>query len=204
MLTLEKLSGKRGDVVLFRDMNVQFAPGTVWMLQGANGSGKTTLLKILAGILKPAEGKIKWEGEDAHTHADFLSSFLYIGHENAIKLEMSVEQNIRFYAAIHGTCELVPSALNYFELESMASWPCHRLSAGWKRRVALAKLVAVPSLIWLLDEPFAHLDVAATKLVYALMLARVNQGGIIIAANHGESQISPCNMLELSGFGGKE
>lgn len=200
MLTLKNITLRRGENVLLQDMGVSLLPGCLSILRGGNGAGKTTLLKSIAGLVR-YQGRMEWAGEAVADVPEFSDSLLYLGHENAIKLELSVWENIVFWANLHGTPELVPAALRYFDLEDRAETPCGLLSAGWRRRVALARFLAVPAQIWLMDEPFAHLDDATEKRVWGMMMSRLNQDGIIIIAHHGPVQLAPHQILDLPDWG---
>mgnify|MGYP005728008911 CR=1 FL=1 len=109
---------------------------------------------------------------------------LYIGHQNALKPELTVRSNILFWCNLYDTRELVDTALHYFGLEPFSDIPCGELSAGWQRKVALTRLITVPSAIWLLDEPMTHLDEEGEAQVKALITGKCGNGGIVLMSTH--------------------
>lgn len=112
---------------------------------------------------------------------------LYLGHSNALKPEMTVEENVSFWSRLHDTEELAAAALRYFGLERFAGLPCGELSAGWRRKVALTRLMTVPAMLWLLDEPAAHLDGEGEERLAALIESKCANGGIVLMATHEEN-----------------
>jgi heme exporter protein A len=179
-LQCENLSCERGGRILFSGLELAMEQGEVCAIGGQNGSGKTSLLEIIAGLLSPVSGKIFWEGHLAAGNANFLQQMVYVGHKNALKLEMTVAENIAHYAALKDTGMLVPAALEYFDLGYYADVPCGELSSGWRRRVALARLIVAPGTLWLLDEPTSSLDEGAVSLLHSLIATRKERGGIVL------------------------
>lgn len=200
MLSLENLTLRRGGRALFTGLGFSLMPGSLCVLRGANGTGKSSLLKTIAGILKAEEGAILWQGVPIAESPDFLHQMLYIGHQNAVKRNLTVIENLAFWADLYDTAMLIPAALHCFRLEEVAEMPCGKLSAGWQRRVALARLVAVPSTLWLLDEPTTHLDEEGATLLNNLITTRCNQGGIVVMACHGEVGVKPASLMHLEDF----
>jgi len=184
MLIAEGLTCILNDRPIFRNVGFCLQPGALLLLKGANGSGKTTLLRLLAGLLPPEEGTISWDGKPIHANNDFKRDLMLIGHRSAVKLDATVEENLLFWASLYNTQMLVGAALRFYELEAFASTPARELSAGWQRRVALARLIVSPSRLWMLDEPTNFLDEEAVILTASLIETRVKQGGIVIAASH--------------------
>lgn len=184
MLSCTGLRSIRGEKLLFDQLGFCIRPGNALILGGANGSGKTTLLRILAGLLPPDAGEVRWLDASIRGNADYLEAMQYIGHQNALKPELSVYDNVQYWAALRGTEMLVPAAMQFFGLWPMADLPAGQLSAGWQRRVALARLLAIPTLVWLLDEPAANLDAGGVEMLDGLIATRVKQGGIVILSGH--------------------
>lgn len=178
------LSGARGGFVLFEGLSFDLAPGGAMMLRGPNGAGKSTLLRILAGLMPPAGGAVRFGAlaEDPPPRH-------YLGHANAIKLALTAEENVRFWAGFAGPGavpleERTDGALDAFDLDGLRDLPARYLSAGQKRRLALARLAASPAPLWLLDEPVTALDAGSVRLFEAAVAAHRRAGGIAIIATH--------------------
>lgn len=184
MLSCNRLRSIRGEKLLFDHLGFCLKPGNALVLGGANGSGKTTLLRILAGLMPPEAGEVTWQGKPVRGNADYLEMMQYISHQNALKPELSVYDNVQYWAALRGTEMLAPAAMQFFGLWPMSDMPVGQLSAGWQRRVALARLLAIPSLVWLLDEPAANLDAEGVEMLDGLIATRVKQGGIVVLSSH--------------------
>jgi heme exporter protein A len=185
MLVCENLEVCFNDEILFEKLGVSLQAGSLLYLSGRNGSGKTTLLKIIAGLNLPTAGKISWNNinilDDYHNYCNNLN---YIGHKNALDASLPVIDNLSFWSKMHGSEELLLAAMNYFGLLKLADMPIAELSAGWQRRVSLAKLICCYAKIWLLDEPETNLDVEAKNILENLIKIRTEQGGIVIIATH--------------------
>ncbi len=146
------------------------------------------MLKILAGISKPTEGEILWGDVNVENfRADFNGDTQFLGHKNFLKSELTVLENLQFYARLADTETVVSSALSFFKLQEFSGEKVKNLSAGWQRRVMLAKLLACPATIWLLDEPSNNLDSAGKKLLHGLIKTRVKEDGLVIIATHDEA-----------------
>ncbi len=178
LLTCDNLVIEPGGLPLFSGLGFSLLEGAGLVLQGANGSGKTTLLKILAGVMQPQSGAVTLrDGLDG-------TDILFIGHQHAIKLDATVYENLLFWSEMRGEPMLLGAAISHFDLHHLLDTPCRALSAGWRRRVALAKLICCPAQLWLLDEPTANLDADGEKMVLGLIKARISGGGGVIAAMH--------------------
>src|SRR5689334_2858356 len=140
-LRCDNLSCERGGRALFAGLDFALERGEVCAIGGSNGSGKTSLMETIAGLSPPAAGEILWNEQSVQESEDFLRQLVYVGHRNALKLEMSIARNLAHYAAMKDTEMLVPAALEYFDLTRFADVPCGELSSGWRRRAALAKLI---------------------------------------------------------------
>ncbi|MBN8902752.1 MAG: heme ABC exporter ATP-binding protein CcmA, partial [Rhodospirillales bacterium] len=156
-LTAEALAAFRGERLVFRDLGFSLAPAEALVLVGPNGSGKSTLLRLLAGLVRPAAGRLLWDREDAladlPAHA---ARVVYVGHQDAVKPGLTAAENLRFAAALTGG--VAAEALAAVGLERLADLPARMLSAGQKRRLALARLALGSAPLWLLDEPTLGLD----------------------------------------------
>jgi heme exporter protein A len=184
-LIAEHLSGERGGEAVFGNISFDLGAGEGLIVTGPNGSGKSTLLRIVAGLLAPAEGTIRLGDADSEEFPSVASALHYLGHGNAMKTALSVEENLRFWQEFHGQPHLdVTDALAMVGLPQVASLPYGFLSTGQKRRISIAKMLVSYRPIWLLDEPTAGLDKASESQFAALMRAHLEDGGIIVAATH--------------------
>jgi len=184
-LTAEKLACVRGDKRLFEALNFRVSAGQALAVEGANGAGKTSLLRMIAGFLAPAAGRIvvkdaSGESDDAEERGKAIG---WLGHLDGLKPQLTVIEQLNFFAHLYGKTADA-ALLEQVGLSRQADLPCRYLSAGQRRRLALARLLASKRPIWLLDEPFAALDVSGQTLVAQLMARHCGEGGIIIAATH--------------------
>ncbi|MDX2113575.1 MAG: cytochrome c biogenesis heme-transporting ATPase CcmA [Alphaproteobacteria bacterium] len=200
MLVAENLTCMRSERTIFKGLGFCLQEGALLLLKGANGSGKTSLLKMIAGLIAPTEGNIYWEGTGTKSNDDFKRQLMMVGHKSAVKLDLTVEENLRFWGRLYGTEMLLPAALKFYNLGRYQETPCKELSAGWQRRVALARLIIAPCKLWLLDEPTNFLDEEAVLLTASLIESRVKQGGIVIAASHSMSSAVASHVLEIGDF----
>jgi heme exporter protein A len=173
------------------------------ILSGANGSGKSSLLRLVAGLLTPAAGRLLWG--TAAVAADLAAHHArlhYIGHQDALKPAMTPRETLAFAAALCGRqlASAAPSldeALVAFDLERIADWPCRWLSAGQRRRVALARLLASPAPLWLLDEPTTALDSDGQARLEQAIAAHRAAGGMAIIATHAPIRLDAGTTLAL-------
>jgi heme exporter protein A len=169
---------------VFADLDFEVASGEALAVTGHNGSGKTSLLRLVAGLLMPTEGTIALEGGEAEL--TLAEQAHYLGHRDALKPALSVEENLSFWRNFLGgeTAE-ADASLKAVGIDHAAHLPAAYLSAGQRRRLSLARLLAVRRPVWLLDEPTAALDAAGQKLFSGLMREHLARGGLILAATHG-------------------
>jgi heme exporter protein A len=184
-LTAEKLACVRGDKKLFDALNFRVTAGQALAVEGANGTGKTSLLRMIAGFLAPAAGRIVikdagGENDDAEERGKVIG---WLGHLDGLKPQLTVIEQLNFFAHLYGKTADA-ALLEQVGLARQADLPCRYLSAGQRRRLALARLLASKRSLWLLDEPFAALDTSGQALVAHLMARHCGEGGIIIAATH--------------------
>src|SRR3954452_16179405 len=184
-LTAEKLACVRGDKRLFDGLNFRVTAGQALAVEGANGAGKTSLLRLIAGFLAPASGRIvikdtQGESDDAEERGKAIG---WLGHLDGLKPQLTVIEQLNFFAHLYGKTADA-TLLEQVGLARQADLPCRYLSAGQRRRLALARLLASKRSLWLLDEPFAALDTSGQALVAHLMARHCGEGGIIIAATH--------------------
>jgi heme exporter protein A len=187
-LCVEQLSYSLANNPIFCNLSFRANVKEIWRITGANGTGKTTFLKCLAGIYPTKNGTIQWPSiaESAQPiEPNLFSNRLYIGHELAIKPNLTVYETVQFWAELMGFPELTMAALHYWSLTPYAHYPCRHLSAGWKKRVQLSRLLLNPlSVLWLLDETDTNLDQHAIKQLVHLMQLHRDQGGIILFTSH--------------------
>lgn len=185
MLTLNNISISRNYSELISNLSITLFGGACLNLYGSNGCGKTTLLNMLASLTEIAKGKLlfnKTEVTEAIDEYRLLIS--YIGHKNSLTESFTVRENLEFWAAINSKLEAVEAALTCFNLQDLDDIKIEKLSAGQKRRVALARLLVSNSIIWLLDEPFANLDKKSEDLLKDVIKAKTQQNGIVIVTSH--------------------
>lgn len=188
-LTVDQLACRRGDRRLFEQLSFAMGAGTVLQIEGRNGCGKTTLLRTLCGLTRPTEGSIAWAGRDIRTDfAAYAAELNYVGHHPGVKEELSPFENLDFAARLAGAAAdgaAPEQALERIGLPlECEDIPCRKLSAGQRRRVALARLLLLPGRLWILDEPFTALDVAGRDLVESLLLEHTQRGGMAIVTSH--------------------
>ena len=190
----DNLTCERGGRTVFRNIGFSVSGGQLMQLNGPNGSGKSSLLRLIAGLNEAATGAITLVG--GHDELTVGQQAHYIAHQEAVKTALSVHENLAFWRDFLGGGD-VEAALAAFELTRLASYPAGLLSAGQKRRLALARLVLVPRVLWLLDEPTVGLDAASLTRLAGVMAAQLARGGMIIAATHVPLGREPDCRLDL-------
>jgi heme exporter protein A len=183
----EKLGASRGGFALFDNVSFSLSPGDALRVTGPNGTGKTTLLRCLAGFLQPDSGSMSKTG-DQNIH--------YLGHLNAMKLQLTVAENLTFWANANIDSHY-EAAIKTMNLTGLVDLPFGVLSSGQKRRAAIARLLLSPRHVWLLDEPTVGLDINAIALFESVLEHHLGQGGIIIAATHTPLGKANWQKLEL-------
>lgn len=200
----DNLSCERGARIVLSGVSFDLAAGAALMLRGPNGAGKTTLLRTLAGYLSAAGGALRFTGAGGSPvmpgeHQEHLH---FIGHLNAVKTRLTVLENILFWQSFYGAANAnvasAERALDAFALFDLADVPAAHLSAGQTRRLALARLVAAPRPLWLLDEPSASLDAASTARLESAVAAHLYNGGLAIIATHIDLALKAAGTLTLS------
>ncbi|MHA1600948.1 MAG: heme ABC exporter ATP-binding protein CcmA [Alphaproteobacteria bacterium] len=192
----------RGERRVFAKLVFDLAPGGALLLSGPNGSGKSSLLRLMAGLLPPAGGTLMWDGapitDDPEAHRARLR---YVGHLNAIKPVLTTAENITFFAGLAGAGKIdVERALAGFALTPLAHVAGRLLSSGQRRRVALARLLASPGDLWLLDEPSVGLDQASLAHLSKAIATHRGAGGRVAVATHTPIDIPDAQSLSLSDF----
>lgn len=195
MLTCQNISLlSSNNTVIFANLSITLLPGAIAIIRGKNGAGKSSLLKIIGNIQSPTAGEVYIHNIQTNKlQKPFLG---YIGHQLGLKLDLTVEDNLVMWAKFYDSITLIPAAVTYFGLTDLLSEKVYKLSSGMKKKVALARIMACYSKIWLLDEVETNLDEENRKLVYNLIAIHTNSGGIILWASHSPSPWS--NVLEVN------
>lgn len=194
MLIAQGLACLRGDRLLFKNVGFELKAGGLLYVLGENGSGKSSLLRMLCGLLMPEDGTVFWAGKKIKQDAEnYLSNLSYIGHLNGLKDDLTALENLQVSARLAGSvvseAEAL-SALGSVGIERCANLPARVLSQGQKRRVALARLWLTDSKLWILDEPFAALDVASVAVLASRLGEHLSNGGMAILTTHQDVSIS--------------
>lgn len=185
LLTVNDLRFERDDIAVINDACLTLDDGEILQIEGPNGSGKTTLLRILTTALQPNGGEILYQGQIlSKCRFDYLSNILFLGHQSALKLTLTAEENLSWITSELPGSVSVLNALERVGLRGYSDIPCHSLSAGQQRRVALARLLLSNAKIWFLDEPFAALDGQGVQFVEQCMERHVNGGGAVMLTTH--------------------
>ena len=186
-LKVEKVHVWRGDRHVLQGVSVSVGPNELVHISGPNGTGKTTLLRVVTGLLRPEQGSVTWQGRSiARDRVEYQRSMAYAAHEPALKGDLTAVENLRFSVGLkrRATLKELQSALDTTGVGACADLPARVLSAGQRRRVSLARVLAMRAPLWLLDEPYANLDAAGSDLVSWLLQSHVQAGGLALVVAH--------------------
>jgi heme exporter protein A len=203
-LVAEGLACRRGGRLIFRHLSFSLSPAGILVLTGPNGSGKSSLLRILAMLLAPTAGQLLWAGASVAGDAALYRACLhYVGHLDAIKAALGVRETLAFWIGLRnrGSAQL-DAALSAFALDGLADWPCRWLSAGQRRRLTLARLIADPAPLWLLDEPLASLDAEGEQCLVSAIETHRAAGGSVVIATHQPLAVKDAQTLAMENFVG--
>jgi heme exporter protein A len=199
-LSVKEVNCTRGYRELFSGLDFSIQPGEILRVEGENGSGKTSLLRILAGLAQPLDGDVLWNGLPVkHPDTGYFETMLYLGHRPAIKYELTPVENLCMAKALFGSKDQngIEEALYQIGLYGFEDIVSGNLSAGQKRRVALAQLLLTQAKVWILDEPYTSLDVAAIAFLDELFKKHVQNGGTLIITSHQPVEIEGCAYRRL-------
>jgi heme exporter protein A len=200
-LAARGLTCDRGERRVFAQVDLEVRPGGVLAVVGPNGAGKSSLLRLLAGLLPPAGGAITWNGQAVPDEPEAHRARLhYIGHLDALKPTLTPAEMLAFHAALRGQqigAGAIATALDAFGLARFADLPARFLSQGQRRRAALARLIASPAPLWLLDEPTLALDADSVARLTAVLARHREAGGVAVIATHGGLELGAHDTLDL-------
>jgi heme exporter protein A len=201
-LSVEKVHVWRGDRHVLKGVSLTLRPGELLHVSGPNGTGKTTLLRVICGLLRPEQGQVSWLGQSiAAVRSEYQAALAYASHEPALKGDLTALENLHFAVGLKRrvTAAELRASLERTGVAACADLPARVLSAGQRRRVAMARVLAMTASLWLLDEPFTNLDAAGTHLVSELLQSHVEHGGLaLVVAHHDLKLDSQVHRLELA------
>ena len=198
-LSAENLACERGGRLVFRSVSFRVGEGEALTVTGRNGAGKSSLLRMIAGLVRVADGKIVLDGGDPE--AEIGEQAHYLGHLDALKPALTVAENLRFWAEFLGGSGDIETALDAVGRLPLADLPAAYLSAGQRRRLSIARLAAVKRPLWLLDEPTSALDAASQARLADMMRGHLAGGGLIVAATHGAIGLEGARELRMGAAG---
>jgi heme exporter protein A len=191
-LSVDKVHVWRGDRHVLQGVSLQVAPRQLLHITGPNGTGKTTLLRVVCGLLRPEQGQVSWGGKSISSiRLEYQAVLAYASHEPALKADLTALENLRFAVGLKRRVETreLRASLEQTGVAGCADLPARVLSAGQRRRVAMARVLAMSASLWLLDEPFTNLDTAGAELMSELLRSHVEGGGAALVAAHHTLQI---------------
>jgi heme exporter protein A len=198
-LCVEKVHVWRGDRHVLQGVSAQVQPQELMHISGPNGTGKTTFLRVVSGLLRPEQGTVTWQGQSITAiRTDYQAALAYASHEPALKGDLTALENLRFAVGLkrRSTVEELRAALARTGVAGCADLPARVLSAGQRRRVAMARVLAMRATVWLLDEPYTNLDAAGSELISDLLQTHVAGGGLALVVAHHELKVS-CSVRRM-------
>jgi heme exporter protein A len=201
-LGVDKVHIWRGDRHVLQGVSLEVRAGELLHVWGPNGTGKTTLLRVICGLLRPEQGAVAWLGQSISVvRAEYQAALAYASHEPALKSDLTALENLRFSVGLKRrvTEDELRATLQHTGVGACADLPARVLSAGQRRRVAMARVLAFRAQLWLLDEPFTNLDASGSALLSGLLDEHVAQGGLAVVVAHQELKLNcTVNRLELA------
>ena len=198
-LKVQNLACQRGGRTIFSDLSLKIAPGEAVLLRGPNGAGKSSLLRVIAGLIPALSGEISLNGIPFGNRDDFQGQITYAGHLDAIKPQLTVVENLRFWAQLFAADNLKKTMAD-FRLDEISDRPAHTCSAGQKRRLGLARIAVTSRPLWLLDEPTVSLDTETTSRFAATIDAHCAAGGMAFIATHIDLGLAAPRTYELETY----
>lgn len=197
MLTLQHLTRQSHAGLLLEEVAVTLLPGCLLRLEGASGSGKTLLLEMIAGKQRCAPHSILFDNQETRGNKLFFGDTRYLPeHQTELTLRWTVEKQLRHWTK-KGERELLSPAIHFLQLEPWLKTPLREVSAGWRQRVRLARLILQPATLWLLDRPFLYLDESGRSILETLIASRCQQNGIILFSHDGQTRLNPHGVIAL-------
>jgi heme exporter protein A len=199
-LVARNLSCFRGSQQLFRNLNVSLTQGELLLIQGQNGTGKSTLLQIMAGLLSPLKGQILWDEKIIAKNSHYYDCMSYLGHKDALKKDLTLDENIAMHLAlaqVSTTSQKQDEILSALALSHQRTMLSQSLSAGQRRKTALATLMLKARKLWIMDEPFTALDTNSIKVVEDLLNTHLSQGGMIVMASHHNNSFTAATTTKV-------
>jgi len=191
-LGVEKVHVWRGDRHVLKGVSLTLPARQLLHISGPNGTGKTTLLRVVSGLLRPEQGRVSWRGQPiSSVRSEYQAALAYASHEPALKGDLTALENLRFAVGLKRrvTAAELRANLEITGVAACADLPARVLSAGQRRRVALARILSMKATLWLLDEPFTNLDAAGTELTGSLLQAHVQGGGAALVVAHHDLKV---------------
>jgi heme exporter protein A len=188
-LGVEKLHVWRGERHVLKGLSFTLSPGELLHILGPNGSGKTTLLRVVCGLLRPEMGEVSWQGRPIlQVRAEYQDSLAFASHEPALKADLTAIENLHFAVGLKRrvSSQDLRDSLQRTGVAECGDLPARVLSAGQRRRVSMARILAMDASLWILDEPFTNLDAPGTQLFLGLLRSHVEQGGAALVVAHQE------------------
>ena len=200
MLNIVSITSVRDDRILFSDLSFTLQPGQVLIVEGRNGCGKTTLLRMLCGLRYPDAGEIFWQDSPIERlRNQYYEQFAYLGHMDGVKKELTPVENLRVTAAMNYASGMdEETALARVGLNGFEDVLAQQLSAGQRKRVALARLLVCDCPLWILDEAFTALDREGVKILESLIAAHIEAGGMVIMTSHQDVRLPVERIIKVS------
>jgi len=198
-LSVEKVHVWRGERHVLKGLSIAVRAHELLHISGPNGTGKTTLLRVASGLLRPEQGSVSWLGQQIRqSPVQYQAQMAYSSHEPALKGDLTALENLRFAVALKRrvTIPELRIVLDRTGVGPVADLPTRVLSAGQRRRVALARVLAMNATLWLLDEPYSNLDAAGSELMSELLQAHVQGGGVAVVVAHHSLELD-CDVRRL-------